>query len=365
MCRFFSMQWVRALSAYTYAMRVDDDVLVHKLGRVLHTMDASNAAYGFALYTKERHGETVVTMNRWLLHYAKARGLGPRLLRVHQQPGVHSQGQLAAHVHGVSGAGVSGAGVNGAGVNAAGVNAAGVNGASAAGGAHCALNIENMFFSNFFMTRVDWWRRAEVQGFLRAVDMSGGIYRSRWGDAPIHTAALQLFAEHEEVVYLHVDYSHGSTGNEVRNGQEVEFRGVVSSALPDSYSFFLRFFAGCFAPCAVVDYFTEPTSPLVLDEAHATRTLKQRIHEAANVSRQLIDRYLPLEAAMVAQFDLYQSDAPLPPDSIVGLERRLLLGRLVVGSSRADDMSDEELVSAVKEHRCCKDKRPDQLIVAT
>ena len=35
MCRFFAMQWVQALRRYKYAMRLDEDVWVHRMVDVL------------------------------------------------------------------------------------------------------------------------------------------------------------------------------------------------------------------------------------------------------------------------------------------------------------------------------------------
>mmetsp|Transcript_68777 Transcript_68777/g.188737 ORF Transcript_68777/g.188737 Transcript_68777/m.188737 type:complete len:133 (+) Transcript_68777:1255-1653(+) len=45
-----------------------------------------------------------------------------------------------------------------------------------------------------FISRVDWWGSKDVQAYLAAVEENGGIYAHRWGDAPIQTTALKLFA---------------------------------------------------------------------------------------------------------------------------------------------------------------------------
>ena len=73
-----------------------------------------------------------------------------------------------------------------------------------------------IFFTNFFISRVDWWTsRPEVRSFLRRVDASGNIYKHRWGDAPITTAALKLFASTGTVSRLPVAYAHLSTMDEI------------------------------------------------------------------------------------------------------------------------------------------------------
>eukprot|EP00966_Prymnesium_polylepis_P044072 1021606-Prymnesium_polylepis.2 len=53
----------------------------------------------------------------------------------------------------------------------------------------------------------------QVQRFLHAIDESGGIYAHRWGDAPIQTIAIQLFASVSSVARLPTDYLHVSTMN--------------------------------------------------------------------------------------------------------------------------------------------------------
>ena len=321
MCRFFSMQWVRALSRYEFAMRIDDDVLLRGVGDLLGTMRASRAAYGYALWTEEKHTETIETMSPWLWQYARARGA------------------LASP---------------------------------------CAISATGMYFSNFFLTRVDWWHRDDVQGFLRAVDVTGSIYRHRWGDAPIQTATLNLFAQRADVVQLAVNYSHYSTGNEVVNGREVSFVATTSKAndaeqamaktnsLPKAYGDFMKFYRGCVAPCAVVNHFREMEGlPRITSEAAATRALKALVTSATGTDASGL---LPFEAATIVQLDVYDSAVPLPDENSVGVHQRLAVGRIVVpnrrivsGSMIADGMSDEGLLLAARRHYCCVNKTLDSL----
>ena len=55
----------------------------------------------------------------------------------------------------------------------------------------------------------------QVQHFLSAVEASGGIYTHRWGDAPIQTLALRLFAPPATVARVPTDYLHVSTMNRI------------------------------------------------------------------------------------------------------------------------------------------------------
>eukprot|EP00966_Prymnesium_polylepis_P174746 4044084-Prymnesium_polylepis.1 len=84
---------------------------------------------------------------------------------------------------------------------------------------------EHIYFTNFFLTNIKWWNTTNVSRFLADVDATGGIYRHRWGDAPIQTAALGLHATPREIRQLDVDYVHLSTRNKIVSGEEVTFNG--------------------------------------------------------------------------------------------------------------------------------------------
>ena len=53
----------------------------------------------------------------------------------------------------------------------------------------------SIFFTNFFVSRLDWWQQANVQHFLHAVESTGSIFTHRWGDAPIQTSALRMYVD--------------------------------------------------------------------------------------------------------------------------------------------------------------------------
>ncbi|CAF1379748.1 unnamed protein product [Adineta steineri] len=60
-----------------------------------------------------------------------------------------------------------------------------------------------MIFTNFAIARVSLFRDHELmRAWLHLVDRNGGIYRYRWGDAPIHTLALTQFLQRNEIVRL-------------------------------------------------------------------------------------------------------------------------------------------------------------------
>ena len=58
-------------------------------------------------------------------------------------------------------------------------------------------------FTNFAIANVSVFRdHPLIQAWLHEVDDNGGIYRSRWGDAPLHTLALTQFIERKHIARL-------------------------------------------------------------------------------------------------------------------------------------------------------------------
>ena len=116
-----AMLWFQELREYEYAMRVDEDVCITRLPHpVLDSALAADYAYG--LETPESHFETIATFVPWVRAYLDAEGLVPTFP---------------------------------------------------------PLPTENMFFTNFFVSRVAWWRSPQVARFLNHVNKSGGIYVHR------------------------------------------------------------------------------------------------------------------------------------------------------------------------------------------
>ena len=60
-----------------------------------------------------------------------------------------------------------------------------------------------LFYTNFAIANVSLFRdHPLIQAWLHEVDDNGGIYRSRWGDAPLHTLALTQFIERKHIARL-------------------------------------------------------------------------------------------------------------------------------------------------------------------
>lgn len=68
---------------------------------------------------------------------------------------------------------------------------------------------DRIFFNNFEVMDLSWMRSQEYRAAFKAIDADGGIYRRRWGDAPIRTLlALTLLPLDELHHFRVVGYRH-------------------------------------------------------------------------------------------------------------------------------------------------------------
>jgi hypothetical protein len=67
-----------------------------------------------------------------------------------------------------------------------------------------------IIFTNFAIANISLFRdHPLMQAWLQTVDLNGGIYRHRWGDAPVHTLAIsQLLQRNEIVRFRYFGYFH-------------------------------------------------------------------------------------------------------------------------------------------------------------
>jgi len=74
------------------------------------------------------------------------------------------------------------------------------------------------YWNNFEICDIHWFRSELVYNYLNMIDKSGGIYLYRWGDAPIHSLAVFIFAHisqtywYESIGYSHSEWWHCLTG---------------------------------------------------------------------------------------------------------------------------------------------------------
>lgn len=78
------------------------------------------------------------------------------------------------------------------------------------------------FWSNFEVGNLEWLRSKAYVDFFESLDMDGGFFYERWGDAPVHSIAAGLLLKKEEVhffndiAYYHVPFTHCPTGEKTR-----------------------------------------------------------------------------------------------------------------------------------------------------
>jgi len=108
------------------------------------------------------------------------------------------------------------------------------------------------FYNNFFISRVSFWLQPQVQAFLKHVDDSGEIYRSRWNDLILQSAVVQMFMPVERVhLFLDFTYEHATRGSLGNRSNCVVFGGMAqgendASGFRRARNFLSEF---CSAPC--------------------------------------------------------------------------------------------------------------------
>lgn len=65
------------------------------------------------------------------------------------------------------------------------------------------------FWSNFEIASLDFYRSKAYNDYFDYLDATGGFWRERWGDAPVHSLAAALFLEPKQVHYFReIGYRH-------------------------------------------------------------------------------------------------------------------------------------------------------------
>lgn len=87
-----------------------------------------------------------------------------------------------------------------------------------------------MYYNNWFITRTSFWQREDVQDMLKKIDENGSIFYCRWGDAPIQSAIVMLFAEPAQVSRAIFKYS-----KRLQREAFEDDDGRYHSYMPDTY----------------------------------------------------------------------------------------------------------------------------------
>ena len=67
----------------------------------------------------------------------------------------------------------------------------------------------HIFYNNFEISALSLWTSYRYQDYINYIDLLGGIYFHRWGDAPIKTTAVTLFLREQDThLFTNISYRH-------------------------------------------------------------------------------------------------------------------------------------------------------------
>ncbi|OIP76251.1 MAG: hypothetical protein AUK06_00285 [Parcubacteria group bacterium CG2_30_36_18] len=72
-----------------------------------------------------------------------------------------------------------------------------------------------IYYTNFEIGKLDFWHSEKFISYFNYLDRSGGIYKYRWGDTPIHSLAIYMFIPEKQVhQFSDIAYKHQSFVNQ-------------------------------------------------------------------------------------------------------------------------------------------------------
>jgi alpha 1,2-mannosyltransferase len=195
MIRFFAVQVVDILQdlGYDWFMRMDDDSFLHSAinYNLFGFMEERGYEYGYRVDVREGESVAIGFGDAVLAYLAAERQLVPTFFDEHLRASLTTQVKNLLKV------------------------------LLMRFGSHRRYRIRPAieydlwgYYNNFFITKIAFWKRPDVQAFTRHFDRIGGWYRYRWGDAVFQSAAVQIFLEKSKV-YKFTDwtYEHGTIVN--------------------------------------------------------------------------------------------------------------------------------------------------------
>ncbi|KAI0354551.1 glycosyltransferase family 15 protein [Trametes cingulata] len=90
------------------------------------------------------------------------------------------------------------------------------------------------FWSNFEIADMDFWRGDAYSKFFEHLESKGGFYYERWGDAPVHSIGVGLFARKDQIHffddigYQHDPFQHCPRDGGVRSAKNCDCRPYES-----------------------------------------------------------------------------------------------------------------------------------------
>lgn len=164
MCRFFAGKlWqLPVIKKYDYIWRLDSHVrfLCPFTFDPFEALENSHAIYGYTIPSVEAP-HTVPTLFKTVIDYARSRG---RLDHLREYWGVTPESEMPNMCH---------------------------------------------FWNNFEIVKVSFTTSEEYQDYFNYIEQVGGIFYERWGDAPIRTFGVMLYARPQDVILFdNIGYQH-------------------------------------------------------------------------------------------------------------------------------------------------------------
>lgn len=93
------------------------------------------------------------------------------------------------------------------------------------------------FWSNFEIGKLDFLRSKTYRSYFDHLDKSGGFFYERWGDAPVHSIAVSLFLNKDQLHYFDdIGYYHGPFTN-CPTDEKIREKGRCSCDPNEDFSF--------------------------------------------------------------------------------------------------------------------------------
>lgn len=102
------------------------------------------------------------------------------------------------------------------------------------------------FWTNFEIARTDLFTSKTYREYFEYLEASGGFYKERWGDAPVHSLAVAMMLSRDELHYFRdIGYKHTTLGHCPNNAPDKQLEYQPSKDYKDEpvkpwYSAFLK-----------------------------------------------------------------------------------------------------------------------------
>tara|TARA_Y100000389_G_scaffold179671_1_gene193936 strand:+ start:4036 stop:5013 length:978 start_codon:yes stop_codon:yes gene_type:complete len=92
------------------------------------------------------------------------------------------------------------------------------------------INMPIMYYNNFFITDINFWKREDVLKIIDDIDKSGNIFYYRYGDAPLQTLIVSLL-ESDKITRTIFKYS-----KKLQRECFIDLNNNIHSYMPDDYN---------------------------------------------------------------------------------------------------------------------------------